>query len=99
MPASETMKNHMTTNEFQRLGKLILLHAQKVIDYTRAVPSPAMARYHSEAVELLKKAQTLLHGNELTCAGCVREGKDSAECKTCGLYPKLTDNFKRSKAG
>lgn len=60
------MKHHMTTKDFETLSKLILLHAQKVIDYTGAVPSKAMARYHNEAVELLKKVQTLLHGNELT---------------------------------
>ena len=96
------MKNQMTQKEMDSLSALILLHSQKVSDYTKAVPNVGMAKRHNEWVEMLKKAQTLLRGEELTCDGCLREkskGK-TVECLGCTRIPLTPqfprkDNFKR----
>jgi hypothetical protein len=88
-------KNHLTETEHESLCALILLHAQKVTDYTHAAPNAAMARRHRGWVELLRKAQALLHGEPASCAGCLREGKPDSVCAACGRSPALSDNFKR----
>ena len=89
--------NQMTQKEMDGLSALVMLHAQKVSDYTRAVPNAGMARKHNEWVELLRKAQTLLRGEPLTCERCVREGNQfvNSGCVKCPRNPDMVDNFKR----
>jgi len=100
------MKNQMTQKEMDGLSALILLHAQKVIDYTKAVPNVGMAKRHKEWVETLKKAQTVLRGEQVTCSGCVREKcekQNQEKCIVCMRWITgnasesccLVDNFKR----
>lgn len=96
------MKNQMTQKEMDSLSALILLHTQKVSDYTKAVPNVGMARKHNEWVELLKKVQTLLHGEAVTCDGCLREKcekRNQEKCIVCLRWvneqTELVDNFKR----
>lgn len=99
---AERMKNQMTQKEMDSLSALILLHTQKVSDYTKAVPNVGMARKHNEWVELLKKVQTLLHGEAVTCDGCLREKCDKRNQEKCIVclrwvneQTELVDNFKR----
>lgn len=89
--------NQMTQKEMDGLSALVMLHAQKVSDYTRAVPNAGMARKHNEWVELLRKAQTLLSGEPLTCVACVRERTErlDAKCLNCARNVEAVDNFKR----
>ena len=98
------MKNQMTQKEMNSLSALILLHSQKVSDYTKAVPNFGMAKRHNEWVEMLKKAQTLLRGDTVACTGCVREyceKRNHEKCIVCmrwtpiNSHPELVDNFKR----
>lgn len=96
------MKNQMTQKEMECLSALIMLHSQKVIDYTRAVPNVGMAKRHNEFAEVLKKAQTVLRGELLTCSGCVRDKcdkKNQEKCIPCMRWINdgtgLVDNFKR----
>lgn len=96
------MKNQMTQKEMDSLSALILLHLQKISDYTKAVPNVGMAKRHNEWVEMLKKAQTLLRGDPMTCSGCVREScekRNQEKCIVCLRWVNeetgLIDNFKR----
>jgi len=97
---TELMSNQFTQKQFETLSTLIMFHAQKVSDYTKAVPNVGMAKRHNEFVETLKKAQTLLHGEPATCDGCIRErvhgGEPYTACIDCSReMPERKDNFKR----
>ena len=83
--------------DVETLGALVLMHKQKVMDYTRAVPNVGMAKRHGQFVETLLKVQTVAGGEVPDCQGCVREGKDDSGCNTCSRHSDLTDNFKRRK--
>ena len=86
----------LTNKDAEALAGLVLLHKQKVIDYTKAVPNKAMARRHNAFSETLLKLQTIVAGNSPDCTGCVREGaKSDTVCDECVRRPELVDNFKR----
>ena len=92
------MSDQLTPNQHDLLSTLILFHSQKVIDHTRAVPNVGLAKRHNEFVEVLKKAQTILRGDPVTCAGCIREFCDeriSETCLNCIRNVEVPDNFKR----
>ena len=90
----------LTKKDAEALAGLVLLHKQKVIDYTKAVPNKAMARRHNEFAETLLKLQTVAAGNSPDCTGCVRENRETADkvCAECVRCPALVDNFKRRQA-
>ena len=88
----------LTKKDAEALAGLVLLHKQKVIDYTKAVPNKGLARRHNEFAETLLKLQTVAAGNSPDCTGCVREGKTDTGCTYCLRNPALTDNFKRRHA-
>jgi len=91
------MKNQMTQKEMDSLSALILLHSQKVSDYTKAVPNVGMAKRHNEWVEMLKKAQSVLREDPLTCECCIRERTERLDdkCLNCVRNVEVPDNFKR----
>lgn len=91
------MSNQFTQKQFDTLSTLIMFHAQKVIDYTKAVPNVGMAKRHNEFVETLRKAQTMLHGKPATCEGCIRERTERLDdkCLNCVRNVEVPDNFKR----
>lgn len=91
------MSNQFTQKQFETLSTLIMFHAQKVSDYTKAVPNVGMAKRHNEFVETLRKAQTLLHGEPASCEGCIRERTERLDdkCLNCVRNVEVPDNFKR----
>lgn len=64
----------LNKKDVEMLGGLVLMHKQKVMDYTRAVPNLGMAKRHGQFVETLLKVQTIAGGDLPSCQGCVREG-------------------------
>lgn len=90
----------LTKKDIEALSGLVLLHKQKVMDYTKAVPNKGMARRHNEFVETLTKVRAIADGNRPDCTGCVRENIETVDkvCAECVRRPALVDNFKRRQA-
>ena len=92
------MKNRMTQKDADGIGALILMQKQRAIDYRGAVPNAGMAKRHEAFAETLAKAEAVLFGGGVTCAGCLREGKPDHVCAACVRTPVMSDGFKRRRS-
>ena len=85
----------LTKKDHENLARLIAVHNQRSLDYAR-LGDTGRARLHAGFSRTLEAVQILLRGNELGCAGCMREGgKAPLTCAKCSRSPEREDLYLR----